>query len=50
MGDMLPEDGGEDVNIYWMTLREGRDTGNWKRKHQIAFCRELALEEVMDLS
>jgi len=33
-----------------MTLRKGEDTGNWKRKHQIAPCGELALGEAMDLS
>jgi len=23
----------EDVRSYWVTLRKGRDTVNWKRKH-----------------
>jgi hypothetical protein len=33
-----------------MTLREGENIGNWKRKHKIALCGELALEETVDLS
>jgi hypothetical protein len=33
-----------------MTIREREDTGNLKRKHQIAICEKLALEDVMDLS
>jgi hypothetical protein len=33
-----------------MTLRKREDTGNQKRKHWIALCGELALEETMDLS
>jgi hypothetical protein len=31
-------------------LRKGQDTVNSKRKHYIALCGELALEEAMDLS
>jgi len=33
-----------------MTLRKRMDTGNSKRKNQIALCGELATEEAMDLS
>jgi len=33
-----------------MTLRKREGTGNLKRKHWITLGRELALEEVMDLS
>jgi hypothetical protein len=33
-----------------MTLRKIKDTGNWKRKHQVIRCGELALEEAVDLS
>jgi len=33
-----------------ITLRKRKDTGNWKRKHYITLCGELALEEAMDLS
>jgi hypothetical protein len=32
-----------------MILRKRENIGNWKRKHQIALCGELALEEAMDL-
>ena len=28
----VTEDETEDVSIYWMTLRKGKDTGNLKRK------------------
>jgi hypothetical protein len=31
------------------TLRKWKDAGNWKRKHYIALCGELALEDAMDL-
>jgi hypothetical protein len=31
-------------------LKEEEDTGNWKHKHQMSFCGELALEEAMELS
>jgi len=41
----------EDLNNYWKTLRKIEDTGNWKRKHEIAaLCRELAFEGAVDLS
>ena len=43
------EDEEEDVSSYWMTLMKGEDTRNWKRKHQNAFCGEVALEEAMNL-
>jgi hypothetical protein len=33
-----------------MTLRKCEDTGNRKRKHYIALCGELALEEAVDVS
>jgi len=33
-----------------MTVRDTEYTGNPKRKHQIALCGELALEEATDLS
>jgi hypothetical protein len=31
-------------------LKEGKDAVNWQRKHVIALCADLALEEAMDLS
>ena len=40
----------EDVKSYWMNLRKTEDTENWKRKYQIAFGGELALEVAMGLS
>jgi hypothetical protein len=33
-----------------MTLRKTEDTETVKRKHQIALCVELVLEEAMDVS
>jgi hypothetical protein len=33
-----------------MTLRKRKYTGNCKRRHGFALCRELALEEAVDLS
>jgi hypothetical protein len=33
-----------------MILMNRQDTGNGKRKHYIALCGELALEEATDLS
>jgi hypothetical protein len=33
-----------------MALRKTECTGNGKRKHYIALCGEMALEEAMDLS
>jgi len=33
-----------------MILRKRGETGNLKRKHQIALCGELALEETVELS
>jgi len=32
------------------TIRKREDTGNWKRKHWIVLCGELALEEAVDPS
>jgi hypothetical protein len=43
------EDEEEDVRIYCMILRKREATVNWK-KHYITLCRELALEEAMDLA
>jgi hypothetical protein len=42
----------EDVSIYWLILRKrkGRSTGTRKRRHYIALCAEVALEEAVDLS
>jgi len=40
----------EDVSIYWMTVRQREDTGNWRRKHLVEMFREIVLEEAMDLS
>jgi hypothetical protein len=40
----------EDISTYWMPLRKYEDTEHRKRKHQIALCGELALEEATDLS
>jgi len=31
-------------------LKEKQDTVNWKKKHKITLCGELALEEAIDLS
>jgi hypothetical protein len=33
-----------------MALRKREDTGNCKRKHYIALCGELVLEEAADMS
>jgi hypothetical protein len=33
-----------------MTLRKKEDAVNWKRKHEITLCGEVALEEVVVLS
>ena len=43
------EDEEEDVSSYWMTLREGESTRNWKNKHYTALCEKLNLEEAMEL-
>jgi hypothetical protein len=40
----------EGVSSYWVNACKREDTGNWKRKHWIWFCGELALEEAMDVS
>jgi hypothetical protein len=40
------EDEGEDTSSCWMTSWKRDGTGSWR----IALCRELALEEAMDLS
>jgi hypothetical protein len=48
-GKMWGIDDGEDESSYWMTLRKQEDTVNWKRKHYIALCGKLALEEPVDL-
>jgi len=39
----------EDLSSYWMTLRKREDIGILNRKHYIALCGELALEETLDL-
>jgi hypothetical protein len=39
-----------DVQSYWMTLWKRQDTGNLKKKHSIAFCRQLASAEATDMS
>ena len=39
----------KDVSSYWITLRKRENTVNWKRKHYIALCGELVLEEFVDL-
>jgi len=41
---------GNFVSVKVFHLKERKDIGNWKGKHQIALCGELALEEAMDLS
>jgi hypothetical protein len=41
---------GEDVSSSWMILWHEEGSVNWKRKHQIAFYGELALEGAVDLS
>jgi hypothetical protein len=43
------EDKKEDLSSYWMTFRKTEDIGTLKRKHYIALCGELALEETLDL-
>ena len=43
------EDEKEEVSRWWMTLRKREVTGNLKKKHQIALCGELFLEEAVDL-
>jgi hypothetical protein len=40
----------EDVSSYWMNSMIVEDTGTSTRKHEIALCRELALEEAVDPS
>jgi hypothetical protein len=40
----------EEVSSYWVTLRKREGIGNQKKKHQIALCGELYLEEATDLS
>ena len=39
----------EEVGSYWNILRKREDTENWKRKHYIAICEILVLEETIDL-
>jgi hypothetical protein len=53
----LKDDRGKDsiygetrTSNYWMTLAKREDAVNGKRKHQIALCGELDLEESVDLS
>ena len=44
------EDKEKGVSSCWITLRTQNNTLNCKRKHQIALCGKLALEEATDLS
>jgi hypothetical protein len=44
------EDVEGEVRSYRMTLRKKENSGNWQKKRQTALARDLALEEVMDLS
>ena len=44
------EDEGEDISSYPITLRKRQGTGNWNKKHWIAICAAVAMEEVMDLT
>jgi hypothetical protein len=37
------------TNSYWLALRKQENTGNLKRKYYTALCRELTLEEAIDL-
>ena len=38
------------MSSYWTTLRKKENIENVKRKHQIAPCGELAVEEAVHLS
>jgi hypothetical protein len=38
------------MSRYLMNLSKSKDTGNWKRKHWIAICGEVVLEEAVELS
>jgi len=45
------EDEEEDVSSSWITLKKIDHTGNGgNRKHSIALCGEIAVEETMDQS
>jgi hypothetical protein len=44
------EDEKKGLRSYWMTLRRREVTGYLKRKHYIALCGELDLEEAVELS
>ena len=47
---MWQEDEEEGVRSYWMILRTGEDTANWRRKLYIALCGGIILEEALDMS
>jgi hypothetical protein len=49
-GERGLDDEEEDVSSNLMTLMKRENIGIWKRKHYIALCGELVLEEAMDLS
>jgi len=37
------------VSSYWKTLKKGEETGCIKRHHEITFCEELTIGEVVGL-
>jgi len=41
---------GKDLSSYCIILRKRQDPGNWNRRHKIALCGELSLEEDLGLS
>jgi hypothetical protein len=47
---MGKQDEEEDVNSYWMNLRNREDNEIWKRKHWIALSGVLALEKATGVS
>jgi len=42
------EDEEEDVSSNWMSFRKLENSGNWKRKHEIALCGELVWKRLWD--
>jgi len=45
-GQKWREEDGEDVRRYWMTSRNGEDTGKWKRKHYLALRGGLTVQRL----
>jgi len=44
------EDEEQGVSSYWMSLGKIVVTVNWKRKHYLSLCGELASEEATELT